>query len=556
MTATEPLDAEPVLAAEYIRMSTEHQRYSPDNQRAAIREYAARRGFHVVESYQDAGKSGLTLKGRPALKQMLADVLSGGQPYKAILVLDISRWGRFQDTDQAAYYEFMCREAGVAVHYCNEPFDNEGGTMASIVKHMKRVMAAEYSRELSMRVSRAQRQQARLGFKQGGEPPLGVRRQVVDEHGNPRFLMERGQRKALSTDKVIYVRGPAPEVALLRRVYRLFVEDELRLVDIERWLNKRGKTQPNGSPWTISSVRHLLCNELYRGRYVFGRLYNNLGNRRPAKTEDWAIATVLEPLVSDQMFMGARARLEITTRRQLTDAQLIKGLARLLAETGELSRDVIRACPYLPFPETYTRRFGSLAKAFRLVGVEKPTRFLKNAAGIDYTDEGLLDHLRRIHKKRGYLTAKAIDADPAAPRAGYYIRRFGGLMNAYAMAGAVIDAPTQRLEAALQRQRAEHGVPLPRKNPRHRNADGTEISNEQLLQWLKEMLAEHGYLSMGLINRNPSIPAQTFFRKRFGGIRNAYALAGYVSTQSEIVRAACRRSATSLSPPVTVANTD
>ena len=120
-------------------------------------------------------------------KQLLSDVISGEINFRAILVLDVSRWGRFQDTDQAAHYEYLCREAGVQLHYCAESFENDGGAISSIVKHMKRVMAAEYSRDLSARISRAQRQQAKLGFKMGGMAPYGTRRQVVDENGKRRM---------------------------------------------------------------------------------------------------------------------------------------------------------------------------------------------------------------------------------------------------------------------------------------------------------------------------------------------------------------------------------
>lgn len=116
-------------AAQYIRMSTEHQRYSPDNQKAVIDAFAAKRGFDVVRTYQHSGKSGLTLSRRPALQQLLADVLAGAAEFKAILVLDVSRWGRFQHTDQAAHYEYICRDAGVEVHYCSEPFENDGGPL-------------------------------------------------------------------------------------------------------------------------------------------------------------------------------------------------------------------------------------------------------------------------------------------------------------------------------------------------------------------------------------------------------------------------------------------
>ncbi|WP_312160800.1 recombinase family protein [Brevundimonas diminuta] len=49
-------------------MSTEHQKYSTENQAEAIAAYAARRGFDVVKTYADAGKSGLKLEGRAALQ--------------------------------------------------------------------------------------------------------------------------------------------------------------------------------------------------------------------------------------------------------------------------------------------------------------------------------------------------------------------------------------------------------------------------------------------------------------------------------------------------------
>lgn len=83
-------------AAQYLRMSTEHQRYSLENQAAEIATYAASRGFKVIETYTDAGKSGVTVRGRDGLKAMLADVVGGSAAYSDILVYDVSRWGRFQ----------------------------------------------------------------------------------------------------------------------------------------------------------------------------------------------------------------------------------------------------------------------------------------------------------------------------------------------------------------------------------------------------------------------------------------------------------------------------
>jgi hypothetical protein len=50
-----------VRAAQYLRMSTEHQTYSIDNQKDAIRDYADIMGYDIVATYEDAGRSGLNL---------------------------------------------------------------------------------------------------------------------------------------------------------------------------------------------------------------------------------------------------------------------------------------------------------------------------------------------------------------------------------------------------------------------------------------------------------------------------------------------------------------
>jgi len=139
-------------AAVYVRMSTEHQQYSTSNQRDVILAYANLRGLEIVKDYSDDGKSGLNIEGRDSLAQMIRDVEEGKADYSTILVYDVSRWGRFQDADESAHYEFVCRRAGVSVHYCAEQFENDGTPVSTIIKGVKRMMAGEYSRELSTKV--------------------------------------------------------------------------------------------------------------------------------------------------------------------------------------------------------------------------------------------------------------------------------------------------------------------------------------------------------------------------------------------------------------------
>jgi DNA invertase Pin-like site-specific DNA recombinase len=99
----------PIPAAQYLRMSTEHQQYSLQNQSSAIERYAEQNGFVVVQTYEDGGKSGLVLKHRVGLSRLLQDVVSGTSGYKAILVYDVSRWGRFEGTDEAPTTNFSAK---------------------------------------------------------------------------------------------------------------------------------------------------------------------------------------------------------------------------------------------------------------------------------------------------------------------------------------------------------------------------------------------------------------------------------------------------------------
>ncbi len=170
-------------------MSTEHQQYSTENQHQVIQQYAEGRGMVIARTYTDAGKSGLGIEGRAALKQLIHDVENGPPDFRAILIYDVSRWGRFQDADESAYYEYICRRAKIEVHYCAEQFENDGSPISTILKGVKRAMAGEYSRELSAKVFIGQCRLIELGFRQGGEAEFGRRRMLRDVNGEQKGVL-------------------------------------------------------------------------------------------------------------------------------------------------------------------------------------------------------------------------------------------------------------------------------------------------------------------------------------------------------------------------------
>src|SRR5579883_1628740 len=258
-------------AAQYVRMSTEHQRYSTENQADAIRQYAERRGLEVVRTYADEGKSGLRMDGRDAIKQLIEDVQTGQADFSTILVYDVSRWGRFQDADESAYYEYICRRAGIEVQYCAEQFENDGSPVSTIVKGVKRAMAGEYSRELSAKVFAGQCRLIELGFRQGGPAGYGLRRVLVDQSGTLKGELARGEHKSLQTDRVILQPGPDDEVAVVNQIYRWFVADNLTELDIAERLNEQGTRTDLGRDWTRATIREMLSNEKYIGNNIYNR---------------------------------------------------------------------------------------------------------------------------------------------------------------------------------------------------------------------------------------------------------------------------------------------
>jgi DNA invertase Pin-like site-specific DNA recombinase len=365
-----------IPAAQYVRMSTEHQQYSLDNQKAAIQRYAERRGFEIVYTYSDAARSGLVLRHRAGLRQLLHDVTSQSAKYKAILVYDVSRWGRFQDCDEAAHYEFLCKLGGTPIHYCAETFDNDGSLPSLIMKALKRTMAGEYSRELSVKVLAGQKRLAGLGFKQGGAPGYGLRRMMVSSDRLPKQRLNKGETKGLATDRVILVPGPAQELEVVREIYKMLISDGLSVHAIAKELNRKGVEPAYRAAWSYASVYGVLTQLKYIGCHAFGRTSQKLSTP-PVRlaTSEWVVTPrAFEPIVRFGTFLQAQ---HILYKRSLNkpNEELLSGLRGLLARRGRLSGALIAASHDMPSPSTYVARFGSLKRAYELIGYGRPEHF-------------------------------------------------------------------------------------------------------------------------------------------------------------------------------------
>ncbi len=382
-------DGTEISAAEYLRMSTDHQQYSTENQHQAILEYARQHNMRVVRSYVDHGKSGLTFKGRPGLRALISDVTQGRADFEVVLVYDMSRWGRFQDADESTFYEQLCRRAGVQVLYCEDEIGNDKGPAGSLIRQVRRMSSGDFVRNLSVKTHAGLRTLAQMGVRQGGTPGFGLRRLLVGANRKPKEVLGFRQHKSIQTDRVILIPGPADEVSVVIGIYRWFVHSHWTERQIAEQLNARALSTDLGRPWRPATVRQVLTNEKYIGNNVWNRTSGRLkAPRKRNPTSEWVRCDgAFEPIVSAELFAEAQ-RVLARRQKRLDDTEMLGALQELLLRTGYLSGWVIDEQAGLPSSAAYAARFGGLLRAYSMVGY-RPQH--------DYRYLIINEALRRLH---------------------------------------------------------------------------------------------------------------------------------------------------------------
>ena len=204
--------------------------------------------------------------------------------------------------------------------------------------HTCLLYTSEYSRELSVKVFSGQCRLIELGFRQGGPPGYGLRRQLIDRDRNPKGLLGRGERKSLQTDRVILVPGPELEIEIVRQIYELFVAQRKIEREITTELNGRGVLGEDGRPWTRATVHQVLTNPKYIGANIYNRRSFKLKHRRvnnPTQMWIWRDGA-FEPIIPVSVFEKARSIIE-ARHLHLSDQDILEKLRELLRARGQLS---------------------------------------------------------------------------------------------------------------------------------------------------------------------------------------------------------------------------
>ncbi len=368
-------------AAQYIRMSTDHQDLSPEMQMQAIAAYAASNHIAIVETYLDSGKSGLSLESRSAMKKLLVDVTDPDREYSIVLVYDVSRWGRFQDMDASGYWEYHCLLHGVELRYVNELFTGDVSILAWMYKSMKRGMASEFSRELSVKVRAAQHAAVKQGLQLGPLPCLGFTRIAVSKSDGSVRKLALNERKAGNREHTKWIPGPKSEVEAVRRIFETYAYTDIQVKELADKMTAEGLRTQDGRPITPARLYSLFKTEAFTGDFVWGRDKDH----RRRKAGDPGIVRVvgaLEPLISKELYAAVQRKARRRNKPRNSTAKMVDSLKTALAVNPMLAARHLKAygCAH---EGTYRQRFGSVQAAWE-------------AAGIQYRDPREVDLERRI----------------------------------------------------------------------------------------------------------------------------------------------------------------
>lgn len=359
-----------VRVAQYLRMSTDHQQYSLHNQSEYIKDYAEKNNMEIAYTYDDAGKSGVSIVGRHSLQQLLNDVEQKKIDIQAVLFYDVSRFGRFQNSDEAAYYSFLFERNGVDLIYCSEPIPTKDFPLeSSVILNIKRSSAAYHSRNLSEKVFIGQVNLIKLGYHQGGMAGYGLRRLLVDENGIAKEILSFRKRKSIQTDRVILIPGPKNEIKIVNRIYDLFIDNNVPEFIIAERLNEQNIPAENGTLWTRAKIHQILTNEKYIGNNIYNKTSSKLKSRlvKNPKHEWVRCDKAYKPIISKKKYNKAQEIIQLRSIH-LTNEDLLEKLKQKLESNGKLSGFIIDEDDTGPSSSVYRTRFGGLLRAYTLIG--------------------------------------------------------------------------------------------------------------------------------------------------------------------------------------------
>ncbi len=326
--SAKPIQAKAV--AYYRHSAQDRQENSIPIQRDLVSKFAREHGIEIIREFADYGKSGLSTEGREDFKKIMEMIVDTSKEFEYVLVLDMSRWGRYQDIDLSAHYRALCKQYGRKVIYTDMGMRDEKDPGYHFILLAEAMRAAKYSAELSEKVFYGCKKIAEQGFRAGGMPPYGTHRLLLDEQRRPVQILKPGQRKSIQNQRVTLAPGDEKEQEVIRRIFTEFTSKKKDPQQIADGLNEENISSPGGKEWKHDTISQILTNEIYIGTMVYNKTASRLQSPTVKNPKELWVRTAeaFTPVVDKELFEEAQHRIlrekEEYERRHSKDDMIVK----------------------------------------------------------------------------------------------------------------------------------------------------------------------------------------------------------------------------------------
>ncbi len=281
----------------YPRVSTEMQveGYSLDGQKNSLKRFAEREEMQIVGIYEDAGKSGKSIEGRPAFKKMLSDIQEG-LDVDYVLVYKLSRFGR-NAADILNSLEFI-QSYGVNLLCIEEGIDSSQTSGKLLISVLSAVAEIERENILEQTMN-GRREKARQGKWNGGPAPYGY---------------------SLKDDTLVIEED---EAEIVRTIFDKFVHTNMGYTGIAKYLNLQGikktpRKKTDIEEFSAHFIKILLDNPVYFGKIAYGRrarekVKGTKADYKVVNKQDFCLVDGLhEGIVDEELWAKAHAKRQET----------------------------------------------------------------------------------------------------------------------------------------------------------------------------------------------------------------------------------------------------
>lgn len=293
----------------YARHSDERQENSADIQAKAIREFAAQHHIEVLEELVDKGISGMTEK-RPAFQRLMRYWIEDPDAPRIdyVLVYDISRFGRFIDTDKSAALEHACKKRGIELVAIVRGIPSGDQLSHDLIRAIDRHTSADFIKILSKKVKLGALEVSQQGYSAGGHPSYGLDRLLLDEKRKPVQILKPGEQKMISNQRVAFVPAEGQPGKIVQRIFSEFVERGRLPEAIADGINHDDIPSPAGKRWRPAMIRKILLNPSYIGCLLYNKTSGPLHTpRRRNLRRNWIVVPhAFPPLVPTETFSRAQ----------------------------------------------------------------------------------------------------------------------------------------------------------------------------------------------------------------------------------------------------------